>query len=240
MKSIHLNDIPTFPPKDKDKISINEEILTLKERLSSLQELLFAQNKHSLLVILQGMDASGKDNAVKHIFSGVNPAGCKVKSFKLPSEEEKAHHFLWRVSKECPERGYLQIFNRSHYEHVLENVIQGTMDEAKMDDCLGQINAFEKGLQSDGTVVLKFYLHISQEIQYEKLQERKNDPAKSWKYQPQDELSIGKHDEYAKIYEQIFKKANAVPWQIIPSDKRWYKNYLILKEIIKTLEEITG
>lgn len=238
--SYDLKKISTRPPEGMDKLSCQHEVKKLKEKLDQLQEQLFAQNKASLLVILQGMDTSGKDNAVKHVFSGVNPAGCKVKSFKVPSEEENAHHFLWRVSKECPERRYIQIFNRSHYEHVLENVINGRMDNATMRSCLEEINAFEKGLELHGTRILKFYLHVSQEVQQERYEVRKNDPEKQWKLQLTDKQSIERHDEYAKIYESIFEQSNDVEWRIVPSDKKWYKNYLILKTVVESLEGIVG
>lgn len=236
--SYDLKQVSTRPPKGTDKLSCQRAAKKLKEKLNTLQEKLFAQNRASLLVILQGMDTSGKDNAVKHIFSGVNPSGCRVKSFKVPSEEENAHHFLWRVSKECPETRYIQIFNRSQYEHVLENVINNRMDEATMKSCLQEINAFEKGLELHGTHILKFYLHVSQEVQQERYEVRKNDPEKQWKFQLSDKQSIARHDEYAKIYESIFEQSNEVEWRIIPSDKKWYKNYLILKTVVEALEEL--
>lgn len=236
MKEINLNKISTLPPEGTDKEKLKQEIDSLKEKLSELQESLFAKNERSLLVILQGMDTSGKDNAVKHIFSGVNPAGCRVKSFKFPTEEEQAHHFLWRVSKEAPERGYIQVFNRSQYEEILENMISEQMDEAEMKETFEEINVFEKGLKRNGTIVLKFYLHVSQEVQLERLEERKNDPDKHWKYSKDDIKSIGRHEEYRKIYETIFQQEQEIPWTVIPSDKKWYKNYLILKAVVKALD----
>lgn len=231
-----LKSVSTLPPAEFKKATAKEKIRSLKKKLIRLQEKMYAENKFSMLIILQGMDTAGKDSAVKHVFEGINPAGCKVKSFKFPSEEEQAHHFLWRVSKECPETRYIQIFNRSQYEHVLENRINKEMDEAKMDTCLKEINAFEKGLQEHNTVVLKFYLHVTKAIQLERLEERKNNPRKQWKYQQEDAANISRHDEYLKLYDTILKKSE-IPWHIIPADKKWHKNYLILKLVVETLEK---
>lgn len=233
-----LNNIPTLPPEGNEKKDIKHQIRLLKKELIALQEKLFAQNKSSILIILQGMDTSGKDNAVKHIFSGVNPAGCKVKSFKVPSEEEQAHHFLWRISKECPERRYIQLFNRSQYEDVLENVIQEKMNWKTAHSHLEEIDAFEKGLQNDHTRVLKFYLHVSKEIQLKRLAKRKKNPEKQWKYDKQDQVSIERHGTYLKIYEKIVGKQQSIPWQVIPADKKWYKNYLIIQSVVRELKKL--
>lgn len=238
--SIDLKNTSTRPPGDVRESHYDKAKEKLKDKLADLQEKLFAQNRMSLLVILQGMDTSGKDNAVKHIFSGVNPSGCRVKSFKVPSLEENAHHFLWRVSKECPERRYIQIFNRSHYDHVVEHMIAGEMGTKEMKACLEEINAFEKGLQSHGTMVLKFYLHVSQEEQQKRFQKRMEDPEKHWKFDEADRRSIERHEEYLQVYEQIFLKAHDIPWRIIPADKKWYKNYMILKDVVEALEALTG
>jgi PPK2 family polyphosphate:nucleotide phosphotransferase len=237
-KKIKLSDISTSPEEKITKEEAAKESLKLTEKLAEIQDKLYAQKKYDVLIILQGMDASGKDSAVKHVFSGVNPAGCKVKSFKAPTEEEKAHHFLWRVSKEAPEKGMIQIFNRSQYEDILVPAINKMLDDKQLKDRCEEINMFEKGLVRNNTILLKFYLHVSHEKQVEKLQIRKTDEYKRWKYQKEDIVAIGQHDDFAAIYETIFEQcAQAASWKIIPADKKWYKNYAILNEIVQELEK---
>ncbi|MGI4728723.1 MAG: PPK2 family polyphosphate kinase [Janthinobacterium lividum] len=237
-KKIKLSDISTDPEEKITKEEAGKEMLELTEKLAEIQNKLFAQKKYDVLIILQGMDASGKDSAVKHVFSGVNPAGCRVKSFKAPTEEERAHHFLWRVSKEAPEKGMIQIFNRSQYEDILVPKVNNSADDKLIKARCEEINSFEAGLVRNNTILMKFYLHISHEKQLEKLQIRKTDEYKRWKYQKEDIAAISKHDEFAKIYEYIFEHcAEAAPWKVIPADKKWYKNYLILSEIVEELEK---
>ena len=237
-KKIKLSDISTSPEEKITKEEAAKESVKLIEKLAEIQDKLYAQKKYDVLIILQGMDASGKDSAVKHVFSGVNPAGCKVKSFKAPTEEEKAHHFLWRVSKEAPEKGMIQIFNRSQYEDILVPAINNTLDDKQLKDRCEEINMFEKGLVRNNTILLKFYLHVSHEKQVEKLQIRKTDEYKRWKYQKEDILAISQHDDFAAIYETIFEQCDkAAAWKIIPADKKWYKNYAILNEIVLELEK---
>ncbi|RYE36055.1 MAG: polyphosphate kinase [Sphingobacteriaceae bacterium] len=237
-KKIKLADISTDPTEDIGKKESKKIRKKLTEKLTEIQGKLYAQKKYSVLIILQGMDTSGKDSAVKHVFSGVNPAGCSVKSFKAPTEEERAHHFLWRVSKETPEKGMIQIFNRSQYEDILVPVINNLIDKDLQKARCEEINCFESGLIRDHTILMKFYLHISHDKQVEKLQERKTSEYKRWKYQKEDISAISKHDDFAKIYEYIFEHcAEAAPWKIIPADKKWYKNYAILNEIVQELEK---
>lgn len=237
-KKIKLADISTDPTEKIDKKESKKVRKKLTEKLTEIQGKLYAQKKYSVLIILQGMDTSGKDSAVKHVFSGVNPAGCSVKSFKAPTEEERAHHFLWRVSKECPEKGMIQIFNRSQYEDILVPMIDHLVDDKLIKARCEEINSFEAGLIRDDTILMKFYLHISHDKQVEKLQERKTSEYKRWKYQKEDIVAISKHDDFAKIYEYIFEKCSeASPWKIIPADKKWYKNYAILNEIVQELEK---
>lgn len=184
------------------------------------------------------MDTAGKDSAVKHVFSGVNPAGCNVKSFKVPSHEEYAHHFLWRVSTQCPARGMIQIFNRSHYEEILMPKINNTCNTKILKQRCNEINAFEKGLINNNTIILKFYLHISHNEQIIRLEERKNDKNKQWKYQKQDIADIANHKLYKKAYEFIFKNCSeSKEWLIIPADKKWYKKNLILHAIVAELNK---
>jgi PPK2 family polyphosphate:nucleotide phosphotransferase len=233
---INLDSISTVPSDGFNKENIEKENEVLIKKLSDIQNKLYAQRKFAVLIVLQGMDASGKDGAVKNVFSGVNPAGCMVKSFKSPNEEELGHHFLWRINKNCPEKGMIQIFNRSHYEDILVPAVLGNLTEKKILARCEEINAFEKGLTDDNTIILKYYLHVSHEEQLKRLEDRKTDLHKRWKYQKEDIAAIAQHHEYKKVYENIFENcSNAVPWKIIPADKKWYKNYAILKTIVEDL-----
>jgi PPK2 family polyphosphate:nucleotide phosphotransferase len=235
---IHLADIPTLPTQKISQAEAETENIRLIEKLSRIQNKLLAQKKYAILIVLQGMDASGKDGAVKNVFSGVNPAGCNVRSFKVPTEEEASHHFLWRINKACPEKGMIQIFNRSHYEDILMPVINGSLKKKSIKERQEEINVFERGLIKNNTILLKFYLHVSHKEQLKRLQDRKTDEHKRWKYQKEDILAISKHKEYKKVYESIFEHCSEdAPWQIVPSDNKWYKNYYILNAIVKELEK---
>ena len=237
-KPIHLNDISTLPLEKISEEKAKREIEHLVEKLSDIQNKLYAQRKYAVLIILQGMDTAGKDSAVKHVFSGVNPAGCNVKSYKVPTVEESAHHFLWRINKACPEKGMTQIFNRSHYEDIIMPLINKSLDVDSIRERCDEINVFERGLLKDNTLIFKFYLHVSHKEQLKRLKARKTDEHRRWKYQKADMIAIAKHDEYTKAYEFVFEQSSEdVPWQIIPSDKKWYKNYSILKAIVKELEK---
>jgi PPK2 family polyphosphate:nucleotide phosphotransferase len=235
---IKLSAISTSPDGKITESEIEKENTWLIEKLSKIQNKLFAQRKYSVLIVLQGMDTAGKDSAVKHVFSGVNPAGCRVKSYKVPTAEEAAHHFLWRISKECPEKGMIQIFNRSHYEDVLVPLVNDSLSIEQVKGRCEEINIFEKGLLKDNTIVLKFYLHVSHEEQLRRLETRKTDEHKRWKYQKEDILAIKKHDQYKKSYEFVFEHCSKdISWQVVPADKKWYKNYYILNSIVKELEK---
>ena len=234
---IHLSAISTLPKEKISKEDAAIENASLIEKLVIIQNKLYAQQKYSVLIVLQGMDTAGKDSAVKNVFSGVNPAGCDVTSFKAPTTEEAAHHFLWRISKECPKKGKIQIFNRSHYEDILVPIVNKTANSKLIKGRCKEINAFEKGLIRDNTILFKFYLHISHKEQLERLSSRKTEEHKRWKYQKEDVIAISKHKEYRKAYEVVFKHCSEVPWHIIPADIKWYKNYRILKNIVDELEK---
>jgi PPK2 family polyphosphate:nucleotide phosphotransferase len=236
--TIHLAEISTLPEKKLKKEKALKKSEELIKKLSNIQNKLYAQKKYAVLIIIQGMDASGKDGAIKNVFSGVNPAGCNVKSFKEPTAEEEAHHFLWRINKECPAKGMMMIFNRSQYEEVLEPVVKNKISDKTIKERYEEINAFEKSLIKNDTIMLKFYLHVSHTEQLKRLKERKTDEHKRWKYQKKDISAIAKHNEYKKTYESVFRNcSDIVPWHIIPSDKNWYKNYCILKILIDKLEK---
>jgi len=236
---MHLADVSTRAPKELDKKSIKEETLRLQGRLDELQNLLFANGEHAVLVILQGMDASGKDGVVKKVFGAINPMGVDVTSFKVPTEEEKSHDFLWRIHRNTPPKGMIHVFNRSQYEDVLVTRVHGWCDDATAKKRFSAINHFERLLvQDNNTIIFKFYLHISREEQEQRFQERVDDPAKHWKYNAKDFEEAKLWDEYRKMYEDVFEQCNEVPWQIIPSNQNWYKEYLITKALVDTLSAL--
>lgn len=234
---INLSKEPTESDKKTDKKVAEAETDKLKDEMASLQNVLFAEKKHSLLIILQGMDAAGKDGTVKHVFSSMNPMGINVKAFKAPTPEENEHDFLWRVHPHAPPRGMMEIFNRSHYEDILIPAVHKTIEEKIISRRYGIINSFEQNLADSGTVILKFFLHISKEEQKKRIEERLKVPEKKWKYDPADKREEGFWDAYMEVYEKIFEHCGPdFPWLIIPSDHKWYRNYLIAKEIVKALK----
>ncbi len=237
MSKYDLLSISTKAPSYLDKKEIKEKTEKLVAELGELQDVLFAEAKHSLLIVLQGMDASGKDGAVRNVFSAINPQGVRVQSFKVPSTEELSHDFLWRIHKHAPERGMIQIFNRSHYEDVLVTRVSGLITETTAKRRYNYINAFENMLQDCGTKVTKFYLHISEEEQQQRFQERLTDPEKYWKFSPSDITSATHWGDYRGYYQEIFENCSPeIPWLIVPSDNKWYKEYFIAKTIVDTLK----
>ena len=234
-----LSEISTKAPKDFDKKQTKEETVLLIKELNELQYLLYAEGKHSVLVVLQGMDASGKDGVIRKVFSNLNPQGMQVVPFKKPTEEELAHDFLWRVHKHVPAKGMVQIFNRSHYEDVLITRVHGWCDDATAEKRFDAINDFEELLAlHNNTQVLKFYLHVSQEEQQERLKERSEDPTKEWKYSEKDREESKLWDKYMEMYEDVFINCNALPWTIVPADQNWYKEYLVAKTLVETLKSL--
>ncbi|MDZ4844532.1 MAG: PPK2 family polyphosphate kinase [Chitinophagales bacterium] len=234
-----LTKISTRAPKGLQKEKIKAATLKLQKRLHELQSVMYAENKWSVLIVLQGLDAAGKDGSVKNVFSGVNPMGCKVKSFKKPTEEECAHDFLWRIHYHTPRQGMIQIFNRSHYEDVLVPRVHKWLSMHEIRKRFGYINSFEQLLQSSGTLIFKFYLHISKEEQQERFAERLTLAEKRWKYQDAD-LKESKHwDAYIEAFEDIFEHCSKeIPWSIVPADQNWYRNYIIVKAIVDSLEKL--
>ncbi len=234
-----LNEISTKAPKKADKSEIKEETKTLLKELDELQYLLYAESKHSVLVILQGMDASGKDGAIKNVFGQLNPQGVSVKSFKAPTDEELRHDFLWRIHHYTPEKGMVKIFNRSHYEDVLITRVHGWCDDETAKKRFAAINHFENLLVNhNSTLVFKFYLHISPEEQQERLNERVQDKRKQWKYNANDLAEAKLWDRYMEMYEQVLEECDLVPWTIVPSDQNWYKEYLITKTVVEQLRAL--
>lgn len=234
--SIKLSEIPTTPPNDLKKKKIEEKTIEMVIKIGELQHKMYAEGKQSLLVILQGMDASGKDGTVKTVFADCNPTGIDTFAFKKPTEEEFAHDFLWRVHQKAPRKGNIMVFNRSHYEDILIQRVHKWISEDKVAMRMKAINAFEEFVaQDNNTKILKFYMHISEERQKEKLQERIDDPAKNWKHKASDWDERKYWAEYMKCYEYAINESTT-PWHIAPCDNRWYRNYFIAKVVLETLE----
>lgn len=239
MGNIKLSKISTRAPKGVDKDATKTKTKIIIDEISALQDILIASGKKSLLVIIQGMDASGKDGVTKNVFGHLNPCGLNVHAFKKPTDDEFAHDFLWRVHQVVPAKGNIAIFNRSHYEDVLIQRVHKWIDEKTVKHRFDAINNFEKLLEQTGTKVLKFYMHVSQESQLERLEERKVNPEKMWKHKDQDWKERELWKEYTKAYEDVFKNCSeAAPWNIIPTDHNWYKEYLVANTVLDTLKSM--
>jgi PPK2 family polyphosphate:nucleotide phosphotransferase len=221
----------------KKALSLLQENL---DRLKTLQHLLYAENKRSLLVILQAMDAGGKDGTIRHVFGPLNPQGVKVVSFKKPTEEELSHDFLWRIHRHTPRTGEIRIFNRSHYEDVLIVSVHKLVQKTIWSKRFKHINSFEKLLTDNGTFVLKFFLHISKKEQLKRLEARLNDPTKKWKANPKDFEERNFWDDYMNAYEAVLNKCSTInaPWFVIPADKKWFRNLVISSILVNTLESL--
>src|ERR671922_2581120 len=228
-------------PGDTDGMAGREEVEQefdeLQERIVDLQERLYAEEKRSLLVVLQGIDAAGKDGTVKHVLRGTNPAGVRVFSFKEPSNDELAHDFLWRYHHATPADGMIHVFNRSHYEDVLVVRVKDLAPEELWRSRFDSINDFERMLVREGTTILKFFLHISKEEQLEKFRERLERPDKYWKWSANDIKERDDWDEYQRAYEEAVNATSTswAPWYVIPADHRWYRNYVIARVLAGTL-----
>jgi len=234
-----LDDISTKAPKEFDKKETKEETIKLLKELNELQNLLYAEAEHSVLVILQGMDASGKDGAIKKVLGQLNPQGVAVTSFKKPNEEELKHDFLWRIHQHTPEKGMIAVFNRSHYEDVLITRVHKGCDDATAEKRFDAINDFEELLTlHNNTVIFKFYLHVSPEEQQERLRERIENPSKQWKYNSNDFDEAKLWDKYMQVYEDVFENCSVVPWTIVPADQNWYKEYLVAKTVTEALRAL--
>lgn len=239
MPEIKLSSIPTGPPDDLDKDTIEDETKSMTKEIEDLQEILQAQRKYSMLIIMQGMDAAGKDSAVKKVFDEIGPAGIRVQAFKKPTDLEMNHDFLWRIHQHVPERGMIQVFNRSHYEDVLIQRVHSWIDEETVFRRFEHINNFEKLLTDSDSVVLKFYLHISKDQQLIELNERLSDPTKYYKHNANDFNERQHWDEYMRAYEDVFRHCgDEIPWHIIPADKNWYKEYCMAKVVLDALHKL--
>lgn len=239
MSKIRLSDISTNPPKKLDKDKIKDETAVILADLDKLQNLLYAEHKHAVLMIVQGMDASGKDGLIRDVLGTLNPQGVLVQSFKAPTAEEADHDFLWRIHKHAPAKGMIQVFNRSHYEDILVQRVHKWIDDKTARKRMAAINDFEKLLyRHNNTQVLKFYLHVSPEAQQQRLEERTKDPRKMWKYNEKDFAEARLWKEYHKMYEDAFEHCSDIPWTIVPADHNWYKEYLVALTLRDTLKSL--
>ena len=239
MDEIKLDQISTKADKKSEKDDIKKQTRKILKKLDALQNLLYAENKHSILIVIQGMDASGKDGAIRKVFGKLNPQGVMVKSFKAPTPEELSHDFLWRVHPHSPGKGMIQVFNRSHYEDILITRVHKWCDDETAKKRMKAINDWEDLLVNhNNTHILKFYLHVSEEEQRSRLDERIKDPTKQWKYNENDYAEEKLWDIYMEMYEDCFNNCNVIPWHIVPSDQNWYKEYVIASRLYETLKAL--
>ena len=240
-KKIVLQELPTDGKKlHPDREAAEEEFKGLRDELIDWQYRLYAEDKRKLLVIFQAIDAGGKDGTIRKVFRGVNPQGVEVTSFKAPTSEELARDYLWRIHKAVPGKGTIGIFNRSHYEDVLVVRVDNIVPESVWRPRYAQINQFEKMLSDNGTVVLKFFLHISRDEQGERFQARLDDPRKNWKFDLGDLDKRQQWDDYTAAFEEMLWQTTtaAAPWYVIPANQKWYRNLAIARVLVGTLREM--
>ncbi|MGE3165722.1 MAG: polyphosphate kinase 2 family protein [Planctomycetota bacterium] len=235
--------LSNYDPDDKalfegEKKERPEEIARINTELERLQELLYAEAKHRLLIVLQAPDTGGKDGVIRQVFDGVNPQGVAVTSFKQPSSLELAHDYLWRYHMACPVRGQIMIFNRSHYEEVLVVRVHNLVPEAQWRLRYDHINHFERMLTDEGVTILKFFLHISQDEQKMRLQSRLDDPQKRWKFSVKDVRERGHWSAYQEAFETMLSLTSTehAPWHVIPANRKWYRDLVVSHTIVQTLQ----
>lgn len=244
-KKVDLEKFSTKKDDSYSKKEVKEEILPENlEKMFEYQEKLYAENKRGILVVLQAMDAAGKDSLVKKVFTALNPAGCKVTSFKQPSTEELDHDYLWRITKATPAYGEVGIFNRSHYEDVLVTRVHDLVNQKNDDDFWNKrfedINAFEKYLDNNGIKVVKFFLHVSKDEQKERLLDRINLDEKHWKFAASDILERENWDEYHRAYEDMLENTSTdyAPWYVIPADNKWYTRFVVSEVMLDLFKQL--
>ena len=230
----------SFKDKHEDKSSADKVLEKYTERLRELQYLLYAENKRSLLIILQAMDAGGKDGTINHVLSSMNPQGTRVYGFKVPSDEEASHDFLWRIHQAAPHRGQVAIFNRSHYEDVLISRVHNLVPKNVWSKRYDLINNFERNLVESGTHILKFYLHISKDEQLQRFKQRIDDPARHWKISESDYQERKYWDDYRAAFEDALGRCSTekAPWFAIPANHKWFRNLAVSQIIVKALESL--
>jgi PPK2 family polyphosphate:nucleotide phosphotransferase len=237
-------DLSAHPPGAKlglrDETSARERTAKRSERMTELAAMLMAEQRRAVLVVLQGMDASGKDGTVKHCLGGLNPMGVRIAGFKAPTSKELAHDFLWRVHEVVPARGEIGIFNRSHYEDVLVVRVEGLVPKHVWSKRYAAINAFEQHLANEGTTVVKFFLHISEEVQAKRFRERIVNPTKNWKFSPEDLAKRARWDDYMAAYRVMLERTSTeqAPWHVVPADHKWVRNAVVTEVLTQTLERL--
>jgi PPK2 family polyphosphate:nucleotide phosphotransferase len=238
---VRLDDFdPADTGKHPDETAARAKLERDVARLAQLQDGLFAEQRHAVLIVLQGIDTAGKDGTIKHVMSGVNPSGCEVVPFKVPTEEEAAHDFLWRAHRATPRRGHITIFNRSHYEDVIVPRVHHTLPRRVLHKRYEEINAFEHILAENDTLILKFFLHLSKGEQRRRLNERLRDPSKNWKFSENDLRERKLWSRYTEAYEILLARCTTdyAPWHVIPSDTKWYRNLAVAHVIVRSLEAL--
>jgi len=237
-RDLTLNHWDTHDDGGWERDSADARTADLNSRLESLQELLYAERRHKLLIIIQATDTGGKDGTIRHVFDRVNPQGVKVASFKKPTEAELSHDYLWRIHRQTPGVGEITIFNRSHYEDVLVVRVHELVDRKRWTRRYDHINNFERMLTDEGTTILKFFLHISKGEQRERLQERIDRPEKNWKFEKGDLEERMRWDDYQAAFAAMLERTSTkhAPWYVIPADRKWFRNLLISEVVVDTLE----
>ena len=233
-----LKNIPTSSPEEFSKKKCHNELITFQKKLFELQNIFYADGRFALLIIFQGVDTSGKDGTIRHAMTCMNPMGVQVKSFKQPTEEEMKHDFLWRIYPHFPAKGMIQVFNRSYYEDILVPSIENKFSKEELQHRCQLLNSLEQHLELSNTHVLKFFLHISKEEQKKRIKERLTQPQKRWKYTKEDEAAADKWNDYIEVYDMLINKCDKHPWNIIPADKRWYRNFAVAKVLTNHLESL--
>jgi PPK2 family polyphosphate:nucleotide phosphotransferase len=231
---------PAGTPGVKDREAADAERPGLSERLHGLQERLFVEGRRSVLVVLQAMDTGGKDGTIRHVMSGMNPAGCNVTSFKQPTTDELAHDYLWRIHRAVPAKGMVGVFNRSHYEDVLVVRVHELVDEKIWKERYRQINQFERHLTENNVTILKFFLHISKAEQARRIRSRIEDKSKNWKYAPSDIAERKRWDDYMEAYEDAINECSTkwAPWRIVPADNKWARDVFVARAMVEALESL--
>ena len=236
-RKVRLARLPTTAPANADKKAAKAETKRLARHIAERQDVLYAERQRAVLVVVQGMDASGKDSVVRHAFGACNPVGLRPVSFKAPTDEERAHDFLWRVHRHAPEKGTIGLFIRSHYEDVVVQRVKGWIDADRVAVRYRAINAFERLLADDaGTVVLKFFLHLSKDEQEKELRERVETPEKNWKHSAADWDERRHWKQYQRAYEDAINHCDAVPWTVVPADQAWYRNLVVARAVAAALD----
>ena len=240
MNTCDPNDTGEYKKTDQGKEKAKDITAQLISRLDELQERLFANGNRAVLIILQGMDTSGKDGTIKSVMSGLNPQGCKVVAFKAPSSEELGHDFLWRVHQKAPSKGQIGIFNRSHYEDVLITRVHELVFDKIVKQRYNQIKEFEELLHENGTTILKFFLHISKDEQKARLEERIRNPEKRWKFNEGDLEERKLWKEYMDAFEDMMAATSTdhAPWYLVPANRKWYRNLVVADRVVEALEDM--